>query len=365
MLQATRGDTHPGLPAAVPQFRPDGERDCCRCWRGVRVVHHPDPTDAPGWSRTVAGYRATLLVTTPTFLGYMLGVATPDDLRSLRIIVTGAEKCPETSSPAAPQLAPQATILEGYGITECSPVVAGNRSADQAGHGRLPVDGVRSASSIPNRKQPLPAGTTGMLLVRGPSVFRGYLDYDGPDPFVEVDGQAMVRHGRPGAGGRGGIHPFSRAAEAVPQGGRRDGLAARLGRAVRPALSAHRERAAGGRGRDRDARRAAGSCCSPPRTSRSRQANAILAEAGFRGVMRLDEVVRLDAIPVLGTGKTDYKVLRQGSPNGPKPRQETRDGRGLGGQDPATREELSAWRWESFPRNRSQEGLIRAASIEA
>jgi len=42
-----------------------------------------------------------------------------------------------------------------------------------------------------------------------------------------------------------------------------------------------------------------------------RQANAILSDAGFRGVLRLDEVVRLDAIPVLGTGKTDYKVLRQ------------------------------------------------------
>jgi long-chain-fatty-acid--[acyl-carrier-protein] ligase len=42
-----------------------------------------------------------------------------------------------------------------------------------------------------------------------------------------------------------------------------------------------------------------------------RQANAILTEAGFRGVMRLDEVVRLDAIPLLGTGKTDYKVLRK------------------------------------------------------
>ena len=42
-----------------------------------------------------------------------------------------------------------------------------------------------------------------------------------------------------------------------------------------------------------------------------RQANTILAEAGFRGVMRVDDVVRLDAIPVLGTGKTDYKVLRR------------------------------------------------------
>ena len=42
-----------------------------------------------------------------------------------------------------------------------------------------------------------------------------------------------------------------------------------------------------------------------------KQANAILAEAGLRGVMRLDAVERVEAIPVLGTGKTDYKVLRK------------------------------------------------------
>jgi long-chain-fatty-acid--[acyl-carrier-protein] ligase len=42
-----------------------------------------------------------------------------------------------------------------------------------------------------------------------------------------------------------------------------------------------------------------------------REANAILREEGFRGVMRLDQVRRLERIPVLGTGKTDYKVLRE------------------------------------------------------
>jgi long-chain-fatty-acid--[acyl-carrier-protein] ligase len=41
-----------------------------------------------------------------------------------------------------------------------------------------------------------------------------------------------------------------------------------------------------------------------------RAANAVLLGAGFRGVMRLDEVRRVDRIPVLGTGKTDYKALR-------------------------------------------------------
>ena len=39
-------------------------------------------------------------------------------------------------------------------------------------------------------------------------------------------------------------------------------------------------------------------------------ANAKLLAAGARGVMRLDEVRKIDKIPVLGTGKTDYKVLR-------------------------------------------------------
>jgi long-chain-fatty-acid--[acyl-carrier-protein] ligase len=42
-----------------------------------------------------------------------------------------------------------------------------------------------------------------------------------------------------------------------------------------------------------------------------RDANALLAEAGFRGVMRLDDTQQIDKIPVLGTGKTDYKVLRK------------------------------------------------------
>jgi len=41
-----------------------------------------------------------------------------------------------------------------------------------------------------------------------------------------------------------------------------------------------------------------------------REANALLTQAGFRGIMRLDEVRRIDALPLLGTGKIDYKVLR-------------------------------------------------------
>jgi long-chain-fatty-acid--[acyl-carrier-protein] ligase len=41
-----------------------------------------------------------------------------------------------------------------------------------------------------------------------------------------------------------------------------------------------------------------------------RDANGLLLQEGFHGVLRLDEVRRVDTIPVLGTGKTDYKQLR-------------------------------------------------------
>jgi long-chain-fatty-acid--[acyl-carrier-protein] ligase len=48
------------------------------------------------------------------------------------------------------------------------------------------------------------------------------------------------------------------------------------------------------------------------------EANALLTKAGFRGIMRLDEVRRIEALPLLGTGKIDYKVLRaQITPNAP------------------------------------------------
>ncbi len=41
-----------------------------------------------------------------------------------------------------------------------------------------------------------------------------------------------------------------------------------------------------------------------------RDANAVLQAEGHRGVMRLDDVKQIGKVPTLGTGKTDYKVLR-------------------------------------------------------
>lgn len=310
VLQATRGDAIFGF---LPPFHSFGIMGTviAPLLAGVRLVHHPDPTDAAGLVRTTAAYRATIAVTTPTFLSYMFGIATPEDLQSLRIVVTGAEKCPEAVFAWAKQLAPQMTIIEGYGITECSPVVSGNRPENvKVGTVGPPVNDVEILIVDPDTREPLPAGTAGMLLVRGPSIFHGYLNYEGPDPFAEVAGKRWYVTGDlVELDEEGFLHFRGRLKRFLKAGGEMISL---------PALEEPLQ--------DRfppteDGPQVAAEGIETPdgrwivlfttQDISLRDASALLAAAGFRGVMRLDEVVRVESIPVLGTGKTDYKVLRK------------------------------------------------------
>ena len=81
----------------------------------MRIVHHPDPTDAGALVRKIATYKPTLIAATPTFLGYILDRAKPGELDSLRLIIVGAEKCPPHLFEKAKEIAPRAEVLEGYG----------------------------------------------------------------------------------------------------------------------------------------------------------------------------------------------------------------------------------------------------------
>ena len=148
-----------------------------------------------------------------------------------------------------------------------------------------------------------------MLLVRGPSIFNGYLNYDGPDPFIEVDGKRwyvtgdLVRLDEDGY-----IYFRGRLKRFLKIGGEMVSLPALEEPFSEPYPPTENGPQVAVEGVDAPGRWIV---LFTTLDISLRQANALLAEAGFRGVMRLDAVQRMEAIPVLGTGKTDYKVLRK------------------------------------------------------
>jgi long-chain-fatty-acid--[acyl-carrier-protein] ligase len=278
---------------------------------GLRVVHHPDPTAAAALARKVSTYRPTLLAGTPTFVRHILDRAKPEDLASLRLIVVGAEKCPAALRERCAQAAPRAQLLEGYGITECSPVVAVNRpEANRPGTVGQPVPGVEVRVTDPDSHEVLPAGKIGMLEVSGPTVFPGYLGYDGPAPFREDGGKRWYVTGDLGTPDADGFLTLSgRLKRFLKAGGEMislEALEAPFAERYPPEEGHYRvavegvELEGGGRG----------IALFTAESITLREANDLLREKGFTGVMRLDEVRQVKEIPLLGTGKTDYKTLR-------------------------------------------------------
>lgn len=312
-VKALQYDRHDRLVSFLPPFHSFGLMGTlvAPLITGMRMVHYSDPTHAAGVVRTIATYQATLMVTTPTFLGYILGCSTAKELCTLRVIVTGAEKCPEAIFARAAELMPGATILEGYGITECSPIVAANHVGRvKPGSVGTPVDCVEVCVVDPDSRQPLPANVRGMLLVRGDGVFRGYLRHEGPDPFVDMNGHRWYVTGDlVQRDDEGFIYFCGRLKRFLKVGGEMVSLPA-----LEEPLAARWPPTDDGpsvavEGIEAPAGRRIVLFATP--TISVREANAVLSQAGFRGVMRLDEVRQIETIPVLGTGKTDYRTLRR------------------------------------------------------
>ncbi|MDT7044052.1 acyl-[ACP]--phospholipid O-acyltransferase [Candidatus Nitronereus thalassa] len=151
---------------------------------GVGVVYHPTPLDAGAIGELIHKQRVTILIATPTFLQLYLRRCTPDQFGSVRIILTGAEKLSERLAQAFEEkfgIRP----IEGYGVTECAPVIAVNcpdfraagfyQSASRRGTVGRALPGVSVRIVDPDSFEPLPVGTAGMLLVKGPNVMHGYL----------------------------------------------------------------------------------------------------------------------------------------------------------------------------------------------
>ncbi len=161
--------------------------------QGASVAYHPNPTDAKTIGELAAAYRGSMLITTPTFATSYSRRCTKAQFSRLKYAIVGAEKLPEATARAF-EAQFGVALLEGYGCTEMSPVVAVNRpdirhpgttqvgsKPGSVGHA---IPGV-SAKVVDRETGEGPlVGQEGLLLVKGPNLMAGYLNQ--PERTAEV-----------------------------------------------------------------------------------------------------------------------------------------------------------------------------------
>ena len=324
---------------------------------------HPNPTEAAPLVNLTQECALTILATPPSFLAGMLDKAkNTQALSSVRLAFVGAEKCPEHVFAEFTRQCPQGALCEGYGVTECSPVISVNRpenihlgtigQALPSVHTAVVVNFENPDSSKLTRAKP---NQTGMLLVRGASVFSGYLPPPikmqnlgvkiPPSPFVFFENENWYSTGDLVSKSQDGIITFQgRLKRFIKLGGEMISLpqiegvllATFEGEEVKSSEGNPEEKPEA----NNPSRPASPSTYSKKNTSSSEnngpilaveasaddnpeivlittknisreQANAALRAAGLSGLHSIRRVQKVQSIPVLGTGKTDYRLLKQ------------------------------------------------------
>jgi len=288
-------------------------------FNNAALVFHPSPLDVAAIGELVRRYRITFLVTTPTFLQLYQRRCTSEQFSSLRVVLTGAEKLPAR---LAQSFKDRFGIdpIEGYGVTECAPVVAVNcpdfraagfyQPASRRGTVGQPLPGVSVQIVDPEQYTPLPAGTPGMLLVKGPNVMNGYLGREdltakamrngwyitGDIAMVDDDGFLTITDR---------LSRFSKiGGEMVPHGKVEEALQQAVGADV-PVF------AVTGIPDDRK-----GEQLAVLHTLDESRISEILAKLSANGLPNLfipprGNFLKVEALPVLGTGKMDLRRLKQ------------------------------------------------------
>lgn len=190
-----RADTEDAICAVLPFFHSFGFT--ATLWypllSGVRAIYHVNPLDGGTIADMVRENEATMLFSTPTFLMSYVRKAKPEDFKSLKLVICGAEKLRARVADAFQERF-GVRPMEGYGATELSPVAALNipdvtfkgrkhpgQKEGTVGH---PLPGVVVKIVDTDTGKILPPGEPGLMLVKGPNVMLGYLGK--PEKTAEV-----------------------------------------------------------------------------------------------------------------------------------------------------------------------------------
>ncbi len=163
---------------------------------GTRTVYSPDPTDGRALVKVIKHTSASIIVAAPSFLKIILNNAIQEDLSHIKYVVSGAEALTPELISYFNSMLPQAYLLEGYGITECSPVLSLNPLTKQkvGSVGKI-IKGVECKIIDLDSNKPMNHNETGMICFKGKSIFNGYRDPNIPSPFIEINNQTYYKTG--------------------------------------------------------------------------------------------------------------------------------------------------------------------------
>lgn len=145
-------------------------------YHGMTIVTYANPLDFKKICTIIREEKATFVVGTPFFMRGYLSKSEPGDFASCRIMLTGADKTPDSLREEFLRKH-NITLYEGYGCTETSPVISSNTpSANRPGSVGLPLPNVKVRVENYETGEECAAGEIGKILVKGDNVMKGYFD---------------------------------------------------------------------------------------------------------------------------------------------------------------------------------------------
>lgn len=280
------------------------------CICGIRTIYYPNPTEARRIAKGIHSNSATLTYGTPTFLSAIFKAADYEQLQSLRALKAGAEKAPDSLFNLVDQKS-NARIIEGYGITECSPILSMNRMEKETSGVGYAFPSVKIKTVHPDTMEAIPKDEIGLILVQGDSIFYGYLGKDAVDPFFHDDEGKWYITGDLGFFSEDG---------AIQLAGRKKRFIKIAGEMISlPSIESklllkwpHSE---DGPIIAVEALEIENSkpviCLFTTVHLTIGEANEQLKTSGMGNLSKITHVENIKSVPVLGTGKTDYKALKK------------------------------------------------------
>ncbi|WP_432696240.1 acyl-[ACP]--phospholipid O-acyltransferase [Marinobacterium sp. YM272] len=289
---------------------------------GIPAVCHPDPTDALNIAKAIYRYKVSILCGTATFLRLYTRnrKVVPEMLEPLRVIVAGAEKLSAEVRDSF-ELKFKKTIFEGYGATETAPVASVNvpdvmdpntwklQAGQKKGSVGLPLPGSCFRIVDPETLETLPTGEDGLILVSGGQVMQGYLNdpEKTDDAIVELDGRRWYRSGDKGHLDTDGfltiVDRYSRFAKI---GGEMISLGAVEAAVAGVVDTESMEFAATNIKDDKKGEKVVLLV-----TGAADDVRQKMIDTGVNPLMIPSEVIAVEELPKLGSGKIDYKGLKQ------------------------------------------------------